>query len=66
MYAIGPDGSDLGAFDIAGAFAFDWEDMAAGPGTDPATSNLYFGDIGDNFSIRGGRITVYRVPEPEP
>ena len=66
VYAIGPDGSDLGAFDIAGAFAFDWEDMAAGPGTDPATSNLYFGDIGDNFSIRGGRITVYRVPEPDP
>ena len=64
VYAIGPDGSDLGAFDIAGAFAFDWEDMAAGPGTDPTTSNLYFGDIGDNFSIRGGRITVYRVPEP--
>lgn len=65
VYAIGPDGSDLGAFDIAGAFAFDWEDMAAGPGTDSATSNLYFGDIGDNFSIRGGRITVYRVPEPD-
>ena len=65
MYAVGPDGSDLGGFDIAGAFAFDWEDMAAGPGTDPTTSNLYFGDIGDNFSIRGGRITVYRVPEPD-
>ena len=66
VYAIGPDGSDLGGFDIAGAFAFDWEDMAAGPGADPATSNLYFGDIGDNFSIRGGRITVYRVAEPDP
>jgi len=66
VYSIGPDGSDLGGFDIAGAFAFDWEDMAAGPGSDPATSNLYFGDIGDNFSIRDGRITVYRVPEPDP
>jgi len=65
VYAIGPDGSDLGGYDIAGAFAFDWEDMAAGPGTDPTTSNLYIGDIGDNFSIRGGRITVYRVPEPD-
>jgi hypothetical protein len=65
-YAIGPNGEDLGGFDIAGASAFDWEDMAAGPGADPTTSALYFGDIGDNFSIRGGRITVYRVPEPDP
>jgi hypothetical protein len=66
VYAIGEDGSDLGGFDIAGALAFDWEDMAAGPGSDPATSMLYFGDIGDNFSIRDGRITVYRLPEPDP
>lgn len=66
VYAVGPDGADLGGFDIAGALAFDWEDMAAGPGSDPAQSMLFFGDIGDNFSIRGGRITVYRVPEPDP
>jgi hypothetical protein len=66
VYAIGPNGEDLGGFNIAGASAFDWEDMAAGPGADAATSSLYFGDIGDNFSIRGGRITVYRVPEPNP
>ena len=66
VYAIGPDGEDLGGFAIAGASAFDWEDMAAGPGADAATSSLYLGDIGDNFAIRGGRITVYRVPEPDP
>jgi len=66
VYAIGPDGSNLGGFDIAGAFAFDWEDMAAGTSGEAATSSLYFGDIGDNFSIRGGRITVYRVSEPDP
>ena len=66
VYAVGSDGADLGGFDIDGALAFDWEDMAAGPGSDPAQSMLYFGDIGDNFSIRGGRITVYRVPEPDP
>lgn len=65
-YAIGSDGTDLGGFDIAGAFAFDWEDMAAGPGGDAATSTLFFGDIGDNFAIRGGQITVYRVAEPDP
>ncbi len=66
VYAVGPDGADLGGFDIAGALAFDWEDMAAGPGSDPTQSMLYFGDIGDNFSIRAGQITVYRVPEPDP
>jgi hypothetical protein len=66
VYAIGPNGEDLGAFEIAGASAFDWEDMAAGPGADAATSVLYFGDIGDNFAIRSGRITVYRAPEPDP
>lgn len=66
VYAIGPDGADLGGFDVAGAFAFDWEDMAAGPGGDGATSSLFFGDIGDNFAIRDGRITVYRVREPDP
>ncbi|MCL1692470.1 MAG: hypothetical protein M3096_02190 [Actinomycetia bacterium] len=66
VYAVGSDGADLGGFDIAGALAFDWEDMAAGPGSDPAQSMLFFGDIGDNFSIRSGRVTVYRVPEPDP
>ncbi|MEA2009889.1 MAG: hypothetical protein U9N78_04215 [Actinomycetota bacterium] len=66
VYAVGPDGADLGGFDIAGALAFDWEDMAAGPGSDPAQSMLFFGDIGDNFSIRSGRMTVYRVSEPDP
>ena len=66
VYAIGPNGEDLGGFVVAGASAFDWEDMAAGPGTDAATSSLYFGDIGDNFAIRDGRITVYRAPEPDP
>ena len=66
IYALGSDGADLGGFDVAGAPAFDWEDMAAGPGSDPAQSMLYLGDIGDNFSIRAGRVTVYRVPEPDP
>ncbi len=66
VYAVGPDGADLGGFDIAGALAFDWEDMAAGPGSDPTRSMLFLGDIGDNFSIRSGRVTVYRVPEPDP
>ena len=66
VYAIGPNGGDLGGFDVEGASAFDWEDMAAAPDAGTANSFLYLGDIGDNFAIRGGRITVYRVPEPDP
>jgi hypothetical protein len=66
IYAIGPEGEDLGSFTIDGAVAFDWEDVAIGPGPDPDRSYLYVGDIGDNFRIRQGQITVYRVLEPEP
>jgi hypothetical protein len=65
-YAVGPEGQDLGSFPIPGATAFDWEDMAAGPGPDRESTYLYFGDIGDNFTIRDGRITVFRVPEVDP
>ena len=65
-YAVGPEGRDLGSFPIPGATAFDWEDMAAGPGPDGESTYLYFGDIGDNFVIRDGRITVFRVPEVDP
>lgn len=65
-YAVGPEGEDLGSFPIPGATAFDWEDMAAGPGPGGESTYLYFGDIGDNFGIRDGRITVFRVPEVDP
>lgn len=66
VYAIGPSGEDLGRFDVPGATAFDWEDMAAGPGPEPGITFLYLGDIGDNFTIRDGRITIFRVEEVEP
>jgi hypothetical protein len=66
VYAIGPEGQDLGRYPVPGATAFDWEDIAAGPGPEPGVTYLYIGDIGDNFGIRGSRITVFRVPEVEP
>ncbi len=66
IYAIGPGGEDLGSLTVAGGLAFDWEDMAVGPGPDPEHAYLYIGDIGDNFAIRRGRVTVYRAPEPDP
>ncbi|GMQ86598.1 MAG: hypothetical protein BMS9Abin07_2184 [Acidimicrobiia bacterium] len=66
LYAVGPTGEDLGAFAVAGAVAFDWEDIASGPGPEVGRSYLYIGDIGDNFDIRDGRITIYRVPDQDP
>ena len=64
LYALNPQGQCLGRFDVTGAKARDWEDIARGPGPDPDLDYLYIGDIGDN---RGKRefITVYRVPEPD-
>ena len=64
VYAVGPSGEDLGVYVVGGALAFDWEDMAAGPGPDAGMSYLYFGDVGDNFGIRDGQVTIYRVREP--
>jgi len=64
VYALGVDGSDLGAYAVD-ALAFDWEDIAIGPGPDPSVDYLYVGDIGDNLGIRR-KVTIYRFPEPEP
>jgi hypothetical protein len=61
LYALGADGSDLGTFEIPNAFAFDWEDIAAGPDADGIGSFIYVGDIGDNFAIRDGLITLHLV-----
>ena len=66
LYAFRGDGQDLGSHDVPGAFALDWEDMSAGPGPAGEGDFLYVGDIGDNFDIRGGIITVYRVPDIDP
>lgn len=63
LYAFTLDGAAAGTLDLAGAEAFDWEDMAAGPGPDAGTSYLYAGDIGDNIGQRES-IAVYRVAEP--
>ena len=61
-FAMNTAGDHLGIYNITGAGAWDWEDMAIGPG--PAAGDyLYLGDIGDNYAIRGS-IKVYRVPEP--
>jgi len=63
VFAIDTTGKTLGEFALDGAQAFDWEDIAVGPGPKSATSYLYVGDIGDNLAARAS-VTVYRVPEP--
>jgi hypothetical protein len=63
LYAFDRAGGKRGTWHVAGAKAFDWEDIAAGPGNQPGRAYLYVGDIGDNDKDRDG-IVVYRVAEP--
>jgi hypothetical protein len=64
VYVTDVTGVDLGSFEID-APAFDWEDMAIGPGPDPDIDYLYLGDIGDNLHFRP-LVKVYRFAEPVP
>jgi hypothetical protein len=63
IYAIDETGASRGVWQVVGAEAHDWEDIAAGPGPDTSKRYLYIGDIGDNDDHRQGLI-VYRIPEP--
>lgn len=63
IYCFEPQGRSCGTWRVTGAEAFDWEDMAAGPGPRTGEPYLYLGDIGDNIDQRS-EIVVYRVPEP--
>lgn len=64
IYCLDLRGRSCGVWDVTGAEAFDWEDMAAGPGPRAGEPYLYLGDIGDNLDQRT-QIVVYRIPEPE-
>jgi hypothetical protein len=50
-------------YDLMGAAARDWEDIAVGPGPEAGATYVYVGDIGDNGESRSN-IDVYRVREP--
>jgi len=65
VYCLDTKGQSCGVWAVAGAQAFDWEDMAAGPGPAGSGNYLYLGDIGDNLEQRTD-IVVYRIPEPQP
>ncbi len=62
VYAIGPDGADLGFHQLR-QDALDVEDMAIAGGV--TGDELYLGDIGDNREVRSS-IAVFRFPEPDP
>lgn len=63
VYAMGRDGKHLGIYNLSGASARDYEDIAVGPGPIEGQDYLYVGDIGDNSSVYSS-VTVYRVAEP--
>ncbi len=63
VYCLDLTGATCGVWRVTGAEAWDWEDMAAGPGPRPGEPYLYLGDIGDNVDGRS-EIIVYRIPEP--
>jgi hypothetical protein len=65
LYCLDMQARGCGTWKLTGAEAFDWEDMAAGPGPRPDGSYLYLGDIGDNIDQRS-EIVVYRIVEPTP
>lgn len=63
LFAVSENGTLRGTYHLTHADAFDWEDMALGPCTNPGNDCLYVGDIGDNKNRRP-EIQVYRVEEP--
>src|SRR5262249_7387635 len=63
VFAISSEGALLGTFQLAGASAQDWEDIALGPGPKSGVDYLYLGDIGDNGEAREN-IVVWRLEEP--
>ena len=64
VFALGREGGLLATYNLTGAEAVDWEDMAIGPGPDSGVDYLYLADMGDNAAMRP-EIVIYRVPEPE-
>lgn len=62
FFALSTTGAALGRFELTGATARDWEDIALGPCD--AGACVWLGDIGDNAFVRTD-YAVFRVAEPE-
>lgn len=65
IHAISPSGAPLGAVEVTGASADDWEDIAIGPGPKGEGDWLFIGDIGDN-SVSDGIARIAMLAEPDP
>lgn len=68
LYAITERGAVLATFQVVGARAVDWEDLALGPcppGPWTGRTCLYVADTGDNAHRRTDAV-IYTVPEPDP
>ncbi|MFP5319932.1 MAG: WD40 repeat domain-containing protein [Acidimicrobiia bacterium] len=65
LYCLDHQARSCGTWTVPGIDAFDWEDIASGPGPRPGVPYLYVGDIGDNLATRAS-VVVHRVPEPAP
>ena len=63
LFALDTKGKHLGTYKLSGAAAYDYEDMATGPGPVAGAQYLYVGDIGDNAKARSD-VKVYRAIEP--
>ena len=63
VFALNAAGDHLGIYNLNGAQATDYEDIAIGPGPTAGTDYLYVADTGNN-SLGRSTVTVYRVPEP--
>jgi hypothetical protein len=64
LWAFNTQGTHLGTYNLTGATARDWEDMAIGPGPASNQYYLYVADTGNNDGLTDFTFTIYRVPEP--
>jgi PKD repeat protein len=64
VYAVDVRGRLLGGWELP-VTAYDWEDIAIGPGPADGVPYIYVGDIGDN-DRQSPVALVHRFPEPAP
>lgn len=63
IYGIDRQAQHMAIVTVPGCKAWDWEDIAVGPGPVPGVSYVYVANIGDNLQLRK-EIQVCRFPEP--
>lgn len=64
LFATDREGARLGRFELVGATAQDWEDLALVAGVTGEADALLVADIGDNTRSRE-LVRLFRVPEPQ-